>query len=75
MRMREPVLTPEQSAAARRAAVLEREKLHAGAEDRRAIMLKVMGLGPVLMITQWLACKCMRTQAVGPYGCNTERAQ
>ena len=48
MRMREPVLTPEQIAAARRAAVLEREKLHAAAEERRAIMLKANVPRPLL---------------------------
>ena len=41
MRMREPVLTPEQAAAARRGAALERERSHAAAEERRAAMLQV----------------------------------
>ena len=40
-RMREPVLTPEQAAAARCAAVLEREKSHAAAEERMGVMLQV----------------------------------
>lgn len=36
-----PVLTPEQAAAARGAAALEREQSHAAAEARRAAMLQV----------------------------------
>ncbi|CAL5230041.1 g13486 [Coccomyxa viridis] len=40
-RMREPVLTPEQAAAARRAAALEHERSHAAAEQRRAAMLQM----------------------------------
>ena len=41
MRMREPILTPEQAAAARRAAMQERERLHAAAEERRELILQV----------------------------------
>ncbi len=41
MRMREPMLTPEQAAAARRAAMQERERLHAAAEERRELILQV----------------------------------
>ena len=39
--MRMPVLTPEQAAAAQRAAMLEREQSHAAAEERRTAMLQV----------------------------------
>ncbi len=39
--MREPVLTPEQAAAARRAAMLGWEKDHAAAAERKAMMLQV----------------------------------
>ena len=42
MRMREPILTPEQAAAARRATMQERERLHAAAEERRELILQVM---------------------------------
>ena len=41
MRMREPMLTPEQAAAARWAAMQERERLHAAAEERRELILQV----------------------------------
>ena len=41
MRMREPMLTPEQAAATRRAALQERERLHAAAEERRELILQV----------------------------------
>ena len=41
LRMREPMLTPEQAAAARSAAMQERERLHAAAEERRELILQV----------------------------------
>ena len=41
MRMREPMLTPEQAAATMRAARQERERLHAAAEERRELILQV----------------------------------
>jgi hypothetical protein len=60
VRMCEPVLTPEQIAAAMLAAVLEREKLYAGVEDRRAIMRKVDGPRPC---SHHHPMACLRTLA------------
>ena len=61
MRMREPMLTPEQAAAARRAAMQERERLHAAAEERRELILQVRA-GPQhqasLFLLHYQSCLC-----------------